>query len=113
MKAPRYANAQAGTFAASYPVAAAVKCAVCFALIAQLAVMAAGARGHAAAVPAAARADARQVSAAVGDRPAAHRKQIFDERRARFEGGTPALLASDAVSRSGAARDAPRVPSRD
>lgn len=105
MKALHCGNSQTrGAITAAYPIAAAAKCGVCFALIALLAVMAFDASDDAAVAPAAAVAGARSVSPGVGDRPAAHRRQIFDERRARFEGAASARVASDPPPRSGESR---------
>ncbi len=105
MNAMHYRNAQTrDAITAAYPVAAAAKGGVCFALIALLAVMVVDTSHDAASAPVAAVAGAGPVSPVAGDRPAAHRKQVFDERRARFDGAASARLASDPASRSSESR---------
>lgn len=94
MNAPHFGKPHARhSIAAAYPVAAAVKCVVCFGLVALLAIMANAVRGDstiAPAAPAARTAGAQAMATGAGDRAAAHRRQVFDERRARFEGSPPA-----------------------
>jgi hypothetical protein len=75
------------------PAAAIAKCGVCVAFVALFAWIGAG-PGEDAAVASAGRApEGGAAAAVVGDRAAAHRKQVFDERRARFDGFTSANVA--------------------
>lgn len=73
-------------------VGAAVKCGACLAFLALLAAIGAGAPDGDAAPQQTARAPAAHAANPV--RAEAHRKAVFDERRARFEGTTHRLAAT-------------------
>lgn len=76
---------------ASAPAAMLAKSVVCVALVAGIAWIGANGAGDEALV-----APSTAGVAVRGDRAAAHRQQVFDERRARFEMRVPTQLAVDA-----------------
>ena len=77
----------------AYGVARAVKFAVCMGFLALLTVIGFSASVNDAGTPAATSTAQQKESARFGVRAEAHRKQVFDERRARFEGTAPTQLA--------------------
>lgn len=81
---------------APIPAATVLKAGVCVGFIALLAWIGAGDRSGQA--PAAITGAQSAAAAAVGDRAATHRKQVFDERRARFDGAAHAKVARGEAS---------------
>ncbi len=78
----------------AYGVASMVTFGVCIGFLALLAVIGFSASVNDAATPTVtSTAQQQEASGRVGVRAEAHRKQVFDERRERFEGTTPTLLA--------------------
>lgn len=77
----------------AHGVATTVKCGACIGLLALLSVIGFGTGVNDAASPVAASTARNDASAHVGIRAEAHRKQVFDERRARFDGAAPARIA--------------------
>lgn len=77
----------------AYGVATVVKCGACIGFLALLTVIGFSTSVNDAATPVATSAVRDNASAQVGIRAEAHRKQVFDERRARFEGTAPAQVA--------------------
>ncbi|MEO5883873.1 MAG: hypothetical protein ABIQ06_15760 [Caldimonas sp.] len=75
------------------------KSGVCIAVIAGLAWIAVSAGGNEATRDASVKERATEPHIAVtGDRAAAHRRQVFEERRARFEASTPPVMAENALA---------------
>ena len=77
------------------PVGVVVKCGVCLGFLALLAVVGSGANDNDAIAPGAPYAGRETVSADDGVRADAHRKRVFDERRARLEGRASEVHATD------------------
>ncbi len=77
----------------AYGVARAVKFAVCMGFLALLTLIGFSASVNDAGTPTATSTAQQKEPARVGVRAEAHRKQVFDERRERFEGTPPTLLA--------------------
>lgn len=78
------------------PAAILAKSAVCVALVAGVAWIGfSGIGGEAGTDPSVNEAGAATGVVIRGDRAAAHRRQVFDERRARFEARTPTQVAGD------------------
>ncbi len=90
----------------AYGVATVLKCGVCIGLLALIAVIGFSARVNDAGTPVATSTTQQKTSAYDGIRAEAHRKQVFDERRARFQATTPTHLAlTPDGNRGGAATD--------
>ncbi len=79
--------------ASAYGVATVVQFGVCISFLALLTVIALTTSVNDAATLATASTAQQKESARVGGRAEAHRKQVFDERRAQFEGTAPTQLA--------------------
>ena len=77
----------------TYGVARVFKFGACIGFLALLAVIGFNASVNDAGTPAATSTTQQKESARFGVRAEAHRKQVFDERRARFEGTAPTQLA--------------------
>ncbi len=75
------------------PVAGIAKCSVCLSFVALIAWIGAGAGEEAAAAPGVRVSAAGAAGVVVGDRAAAHRRQVFDARRARFDDAAHAQVS--------------------
>jgi|SoiMethySBSTD1v2_1073268.scaffolds.fasta_scaffold128345_4 hypothetical protein len=75
------------------PVAIVAKTVVCVALIAGLAWIGASERGDLTPPDSVVNAEAVSSAVVAGDRAAAHRRLVFEERRARYEARTPTHVA--------------------
>ncbi len=77
----------------AYGVATVLKCGVCIGFLALITVIGFSAHVNDAGTPVVLSTAQQKTSAYDGVRAEAHRKQVFDERRARFHATTPARLA--------------------